>query len=433
VDVGFISRDITPEPGIRLGGYGHRFGRPSSHVVNRLRASILDVVDSRGEEVVLVQMDLLGLYRDDADKIRNVVSKRLNVKPGSVMIATTHTHSAPETVIPMWQNTFPYSDDDRRRLEEWFNSVLNVVEDAVDEIPLRREKAKLIKFGSTHVGGLCFNRAFPGHRVDEELSLIYIEGEDLRVTVASYACHPVTNTGLGISSDYPGAMRDTLERYGVNLVFLTGAAGDVDPKSKGVRYMDYMGRVLAYEAVRLIAQSRSVYPDSATVSTASRREMFKLRKPRKSLDEALKSYYTLLSQYTNIEDIFYDPTWPELLYLDEEIDLIKDPRESVETIFQGLRIGPAVILGVPGELLSETGLYIKETARNRYGNALVIISTCTNDYVGYIPTAEAFSENKYEARLAKWSRLDRDAEPRVRMILLEIVESLLNSNQGRSL
>lgn len=424
MDIGFMSRDITPSPGIRLGGYGHRFGRSSTHIINRLKVNMLDIVNSLGEEVVLLQLDLLGLYRDDADKLRHIISRRVGVSSEAVMITTTHTHSAPETIIPMWRNTFPYSDDDRRRYEEWFRYMVEVVKDMSDEISLNRERVEFMKIGSTNVGNICYNRAFQDGDIDRELGLIYIESRSSRIAVVSYACHPVTNIGLGISSDYPGVIRDVLEGYGIKLIFLTGAAGDIDPISKGVRYMNYIGRILAYEIIKLISWSNMVYVNDIPISFTIHKEIFSLRKPERSINEVLGSYYTLLSQYSHIEDLYSDPNWIDLLYLDEEIDILRDSRNSVETVFQGIRIGSSIILGIPGELFSETSLSVKKIARDRYPYTNILISTYTNDYIGYIPTERAFRENRYEARIAKWSRVGEDAEPRTREILLNIIESI---------
>jgi len=422
MEVGFSSKDITPRPGIRLGGYGHRFGRPSTYVLDPLRVGVLDIVDRRGEELVLLQADLLGIYREDADVLRDVVSRKTGARPEAVMVATTHTHSAPETVIPMWRNTFPYSELERKIYEEWFDRLVSSVEEASEEAALAREGAEVVRINAVRVEKICYNRAFQDSAVDDELGLVYIESRGRRVVIASYACHPVTNTGMGISSDYPGVVRDILRRYGVDLIFLTGAAGNVDPVSKGVRYMNYMGRVLAHEILRGIAWGETIY--DTTISYEALEEEFALRRPVGSLEETLRSYLTLLSQYSNLEELYTDPGWMDLLYLDEEIDLHRDPREKVKTIFQGARIGPATILGIPGELFSETSIEVKERVSRELPTARIIVSGYTNDYIGYIPTERAFREKKYEARLAKWSRVKEDAEPRVREIMIAITREL---------
>ncbi|MEZ0289797.1 MAG: hypothetical protein ABWJ42_01750 [Sulfolobales archaeon] len=427
MEISFVSRDITPRPGIRLGGYGHRFGRPSTYKIDPLKLSILEIVDRRGEEIVIIQTDLLGLYREDADRIREIVSKRLYVDPRSVMIATTHTHSAPETVIRMWNNTFPYSREEEEIYRRWSEYLLERVREGLEELTLRRENVKRIKTNSARVNGLCYNRAFADGEIDNELSILYFESDRERIVIASYACHPVTNTGFGISADYPGVVREILERNGLKTVFLTGATGDIDPLSKGIRYMSYIGRTLASEILRLVENGETDHVDK--VSTTSREEVFSVRKPERDLDDILRSYYTMLAQYPSIEDLYSDPNWADLLYLDEEIDLARDSRREVKTIFQGVEIGSkTVVLGVPGELFSETSIYLKESIRRERLFENIIMSTYTNDYIGYIPIERAFRERRYEARLAKWSFLREDAEYKTREVLMSIARELRKNN-----
>ena len=59
-------------------------------------------------------------------------------------------------------------------------------------------------------------------------------------------------------------------------------------------------------------------------------------------------------------------------------------------------------MGIPGELFVEYGLEIKE--KSPFAHTLII--GYANDYVGYIPTLEAFQEGGYEVRTGLASKLD---------------------------
>ncbi|MFP3241393.1 MAG: hypothetical protein RXQ94_09710, partial [Caldivirga sp.] len=92
LNASFVKVLITPPIGLRLGGFAHRMASPSRFIHGDLYARVL-LVGSRMGELVLVQLDLLGLYSSDVELIRGIVSKRLGIKAGDVVVMATHTHS----------------------------------------------------------------------------------------------------------------------------------------------------------------------------------------------------------------------------------------------------------------------------------------------------------------------------------------------------
>ncbi|MGC9009994.1 MAG: hypothetical protein ACP5I7_05190 [Sulfolobales archaeon] len=422
MDYAYVRRDITPPVGIRLGGYGHRLGLSSTHVIDPLYLRILYLVNRSGDSVVITQLDLLGLYREDAEKIRDIISGRLGVNRSDVMIATTHTHSAPETIIPMWTHTFPYTKEQKDLYETWFRKLLEIVKEASDDLIYSLDKVSSIRSGYKKVSNLCFNRAFRDGVVDNELSILGVEGDREKIIVANYACHPVTNVGLGISSDYPGEISRQLSRKGFEVIFLTGACGDIDPLQKGVRYMSYLGSVLSEEILSLYYSSEEIL--SEDLRSLEEEIVLRTRAPNKDLDNLLREYESLKSIYGDTRNLLFDSSWIDLLYLDEELDLLKRDVREIRTIIQVIRIGADnVIIGIPGEVLSETSLSIKEQARSvKYRN--IMISAYTNDYIGYIPIERSFIENKYEAKLAKWSFLEKNSETLIKEKILGMLIKL---------
>ncbi len=59
---------------------------------------------------------------------------------------------------------------------------------------------------------------------------------------------------------------------------------------------------------------------------------------------------------------------------------------------QLIRIGDFQLVAIPGEVFVEFGLTIKEASPTPH----TAIVSLANDYVGYMPTAEAFSQGGYE-------------------------------------
>jgi len=411
LEISYVIRDITPPVGIRLGGYGHRFNKRSTHIVSPLYLRLLELIDPYGESFVLLQMDLLGIYLEDSQKIKKILSSKLSVKEDNIMITTTHTHSSPETIIPMWRKTFPYTDEEKDFFNRWWRRVYIEIENAAEKINIYRERIRRTFVARGSLDQLCYNRAFIDGEIDPDLTILGVESEKDKILIVNYTCHPVTNTGLGISSDYPGELYYYMRRYGYETIFLTGAAGDIDPLSKGLRYMRYMGEMLGQKTLSISsAHAKDIKIDEIKIRTYSME--LSIRKPEKDVKELLKYYYTMLSNYdtkTLTEDLYYDPTWIDLLYIDEEIDIAERFGDKIKTIIQVASLGDMIILAVPGEMLVETGLVLKRySEKNNY--VTTMISAYTNDYVGYIPIERSFRENKYEARLAKWSILGPDAE-----------------------
>jgi hypothetical protein len=93
---GFHKVDITPASGVPLAGFAARQG-VSTGVHDRLFARAL-AIEQGARTAVFVSVDVLGLAADFVRRVRAAISERIDLPPDSVMITSTHTHSAPVTV-----------------------------------------------------------------------------------------------------------------------------------------------------------------------------------------------------------------------------------------------------------------------------------------------------------------------------------------------
>ncbi|MFP3303156.1 MAG: hypothetical protein RXO25_04920 [Caldivirga sp.] len=423
IEASYTKVEITPPLGLRLGGYAHRLGKPAREVHDDLYARLL-MLTTADAEVVIVQLDLLGLYRQDALVIKEAVSKATGVERGNVIVASTHTHSAPETIIPMWPNTLPYSEGERKLYNEWFSGIVGKVGEAARELN-GTEKAE-VAVGIGEAGGLCFNRSFKGGLVDEELPILAVKIGNSRIALLNYACHPVCNTDLGFSADYPGVLYDSLLRRGVESIFITGATGDIDPVRKGRGYMGYMGEYLASTVVNALA---SLKPTGYTMDMVN----IGLRLPARVVNEELARvrYEEALRKVKDkgglpnepTESIWADEDYLRLMYSDEEYAVSKVSEANIDTEVTLLRLGDLLLVAIPGEPFVETGLAIKSKAVE-LGFRVTMVAGYVNDYVGYIPTKASFIMNTYEARLARWSRVTEEAEGLVRSRVFNAIKDI---------
>jgi hypothetical protein len=66
---------------------------------------------------------------------------------------------------------------------------------------------------------------------------------------------------------------------------------------------------------------------------------------------------------------------------------------EIVTEVQVLRLGPLVVVGVPGELFNELGAQIKRSTER----LTVVVAGYANDYVGYLVPREAYDRLSYES------------------------------------
>lgn len=394
--VGYAKRDVTPPVGIRLGGYGHRLGKPSQTIHDPLFVSSI-FLESNKEEAILIHADILGIYKNLADEIKNVVHEKVGIAQNKIFFTTTHTHSGPETITPMWPNTFPYSKEEKKILEDWINlfkeKVVEVASESVDEA-----SHSSIKIGTTSISGLTFNRTYRNSVVDDQVPFVYFS--EKRVLLLNYTCHPVCNTDFGISADYPGEIYSNLKKHGIESFFTTGATGDIDPIKKGREFISKIGHGISSALINALGSARETSDERMEIK---KKEILLNLRTAKNLEEAKEKFE---QTFNKCRDKLNDAQClSSLLYADEEYEIAKDNRTNVETVIQTLTIGKdLVFVSVPGELFVEFGLKIKNFA-NLKGYKCAIISCYSEDYIGYIPDDRAYEIGAYEATLARWSRV----------------------------
>ena len=82
-----------------------------------------------------------------------------------------------------------------------------------------------------------------------------------------------------------------------------------------------------------------------------------------------------------------------------------------------LRINDAILITIPGELFCKLGLKIKTILSPK----IAMIVGYANDYIGYIPTKEAFSQGGYEVEISLFA-------DEVGNILINEIETLVKKH-----
>src|SRR5262245_3453047 len=285
LQAGAAVRLITPAVGpdaapVRIAGFGE--GRDATGVHDDLTARAL-VVESAGDTVALVALDLIGFFHDDVVKIREEVRERHpEVGTRSILVASTHTHAGPD-VIGLW------SPPDRRVDPAYIARIRSAAADAVAEAWSRRRPARL-SFASVDVPELIHDSRLP-EVIDPTAFLMRVEGEDGALPIATLLAFPSHPESLGrrntlISADYPWSARALLEKeLGGMAIFFSGDLGGMltpsgvdmtDPETGETlvagtpRATQTYGEVLARRAIAAWRSDAVALPEAGRPDLASR-------------------------------------------------------------------------------------------------------------------------------------------------------------------
>jgi hypothetical protein len=361
------------------------------------------VLGEGSDRIALIACDLLAITEEISIPVRRRVAAETGIPGERVMVCATHTHTGPEL----------RAGRPIKRNEEYMAGLPDRIAEAAIAAAASQKPA-CVCIGHDHEEGLAFNRRFRyadaseqfGMRGDDvvgvagptdpELGVIaFRESPEAKpfAVIVNYSIHIDVTGGNKISADFPAVMTKVLRGvYGEDVIvlYVQGACGNINHcpygkdwpwPTKGVWKSEQIGRALGGKAITIIEKA---LPSASHVADAAREI---LSVPRFPLDDLVEERVAKARAgegqgLTNAVD-------KRLLELVGQHDPDgRDPREV-----QALRIGDAVICGAPGEYFVEWGLEIKKWSPFPY----TFIAELANDWVGYIPTYEAFRRGGYEA------------------------------------
>jgi hypothetical protein len=194
-----------------------------------------------------------------------------------LLLLNTHTHAGPK----LSQDDFPSPENpwrdtvDQRLLAGIKQAKQGMFKGyfAAAESQIQLGYNRLVHRGDFSVTHFENPERIPYGSVDRQVGVIRVtdEQQKVRAVLVNYACHPVV---LGprnrkISADYPGVMREIVERsFGddCTCIFIQGAGGDINPlmmargddRDKDFEVVQVMGESLAEEVQRAISFIKDV-------------------------------------------------------------------------------------------------------------------------------------------------------------------------------
>ncbi len=397
MEIGFARANITPSLGVSLSGYGYYRDRKAESVNDALYVSSL-VLTSRGETLVIINYDLIGLRVETVRFLKEELREEMGLDSSSILVAATHTHSGPNTCLSEGLGE-PCSDEYLSRIVD---SALQATRYAWNgRTPITSFKS----FIDTSFPGIGFNRVLRQEGpIDNSLRGVFFCREGHRpLALINYACHPVVlGVNKEISGDYPGAVVRAMDYAGFDAVFLNGFCGDIDPLSNKAKWgnggrdaVREYGQRIASSSIRglLLNGTEKEFHGVKGISSRVRVPLYQfseeellllLGKAREGLAKGVSSSLSRAQE-----------EW--ILLLLER--LRTDRLEAFEEIeVAAMRIGDIFIVALPGETFTQIGTMIRQAypMDNIYtvGNA--------NGSIGYIPTDDDIEYKRYAGYGSSW-------------------------------
>ena len=328
------------EPPVWLAGFGCGRGAISVHDDLEARAIVLDDGHKR---IGIVALDLIGLFYDDVERIREAADVA-GLHFDLLIIACTHNHNGPDTLGIWGRNHFT------RGVEDTYVDFVGSQALAA----LRQALAGLTPAHARIAQGSAAELMYdyrPPEVKDDVFDVIQFNNarnDDHIATVVDWGNHPETmgDQNTILTADFPHAVREHLEKkLGGMAIYLSSSLGGM-MSTLGVHVTDAQGKKiddLTFEKVNRIGELlaakivRSLY-SAEDLPPAS----FDIR--QQTLYVPLENpLFRLVARLGIIQRNTYTTGQPPHLGLGED----------VKTEVDLVRYGPVQIATVPGELFPE--------------------------------------------------------------------------------
>ena len=348
---GFAKKDITPQRVAWLAGYYPP--HPGLLVHDQLWVKSLALKDGNGNTIVIVSCDLIGLLPDE---VRAVTALVKNVPANRIFLSATHTHSGPDT-MGLW-GIPPFSGKKQKYLKFLRKTIAEAIDESVNDL----EEAR-IRFAEGEL--LDYTEGREENAPDYSIAAMQILTNSRQlINLVNFAAHPDILKSFFVSADFPYYLSQRLKVLtGGETMFLPGAIGGVQPISDNTD--SYFVRTLGEDLgdrVWILLRYYSEAPKKIVISF----KKIIVKAPLENKRFLWAAKLGLISDLTN-----------EGGEVSGEVNLIK--------------IGPAKILTVPGELFPK----IWRQAKFKMKRRLKFIFGLTNGELGYILLPEDFYSGKH--------------------------------------
>jgi len=379
LSAGYGETVITPPLGLELCGYGFYLNRRAESVLDDIKARAVYLKHDSGD-LILVSCDILGFTIERSDEIRRKISDTFRVPLKNILLACTHTHTAPTVQYlpglgepdPAYQASLP-------------DAVCKAVEQAANYL---RDAG--FSYAAQAVEPIGYNRRL-GNFVDVDpfLKSGVFKRDGGSIYLLNYACHAVTlGRSTQVSADWPGALARRLEKDGHRALVFQGFCGDLDP----VVFMNHWGGGTG-EDLRLygdlladrLAKSEKGAKQPANIRLAAAEQRFRipLSVCRKDEIDAEAAFFLEKNKAFPLADRFAEE-WRQTAHERHREFWSKPYLDDVPV--QALAVGDWKLVALPGEVFCRFGLNLGKEFPG------LMTAGYANGNIGYLPHASAFED-----------------------------------------
>jgi len=443
--IGIAAADITPKAGTHLAGSGAGEHRPARMALDPLHARAL-VAESGGTMLCIIALDVTIVTSDWTARIRDAVSAQHGIAVEAIMVHAIQTHSAPALGHFMFDPDFPalppeieYLRGSEASYAAWVTGrVVAAVGLAIADLePVQVGSASAVRDdlafnrrAITRDGRACMPWMFshrdlplgPSHirfiegPIDPEVGVFAARRDDLslKAVLLHHTCHPVNvfaTQYYAVSADWPGAWCESVGRQTGAIdraIVLNGCCGNINPwpAFQADFRPDHrrMGAALADSAMAVLPRIEFRPADEVNwcldhVSIPLKpADADRLAGARRTLDEHPEP------RWLDETPPRIDPVWFQAASI-ESVELMRRRGPCIDYEVQAFRLGDLAIVGFPGEPFVEGQLDLKL----RSPSPQTFVAHCCTQYVGYLPTREAFAHGGHEVDFSYWAKLAPEA------------------------
>ena len=414
--VGYGRVDITPtEMGLPMAGYGQSHKRLHTKVLDSLYVSAVAITGTNGETIILMCVDLIDSTQHDV--IRKRIESELGIPYDNVMLASTHTHSAPDQLY----------DANAKFVSQYHNHAFNAAKMALEDrspatISIGRTETDRLNFVRHYImndgtyGGDNFgdySSGIAGHAEENDPGLQVIKftrpAEDKKdIVMVNWQGHPTLTGSLttyDMSADVVGAARMQFEyQTKAHFIYFLGASGNQNVKSyiaSENRTLDYQefGKFLTEHIMEAMTDMTPV--NTGEVKVLHQDQMCDInRQMEDRLEDAIRirDYYNETDRDTG--NILARELGFSSIYHASGVITRSNIKEDQLPIKLGIYVfGDISFAAAPYEMFAAHGVKIKEGTPY----AMTFVSSCTNGANGYLPTEFAFQFGCYESHITRFT------------------------------
>lgn len=445
---GAAKTDITPPLGSVINGDF------VSHYATCIHDSLFAkavILKNDATEIAIVVVDICVMPKDFIDEIKKAITEKEGIPYQNILISSTHTHAAASVAAVYLASA------DMMYMKKLPALIVQAVTDARKKI-----KPARVGFGSINVPEHVRSRRYymasgykplnPVHQTIDEIKTNPFGAEQFIVSgaskpdpqvsylavlsadgqwiscIANYSLHYVGDWDNGtISADYYGVFAEQIKnKLKADDEFVgimsNGTSGDINIwdfqnsklyPTENFKKSELIGNDIAEKVFQSLHTIQ--WEESTQLSIAYEEVPVAIRKP--SGNDLAKAGQIIAR--SNFENIVLDEEGLQSIYAREQVLLNELPRQLPFPV-QALKIGSIAIGALGAEIFAETGLWLKENSPVKKYFTIGL----ANGNLGYLPPAREIKKGGYETWRSRTSKLEENAEEKIKNKLLELIGNI---------